>query len=483
MPAVEAALTRPSEQAPSQPEPGQPAEPPGPSVAPAPHQVSRGEAQPAPGATSDDGAAAPAHVPHHAAGMLAAVMTRVGRQQGAGPAVSDTRFTELRKAADARAAKAITPQTRANQEALLADLAQWLARLPPEAGSPTLMTCEPAHIAAFLEDTKDPGGKAPSTVANYRKALSGGFTRIGREQPFSASAPAGNPCASQYMRDYTKGQAREAVARGHVVRAARPMTAARLCLLAISLAERAADPTIAPLARVWLLRDLACALYMWLTATRGGDTVRLQLCEFVRGPGGSELLTASDWAAIERAGADPSARAPQLYIWPLQSKTCKQQRPPVQAVPPQPDPRFCFIRILGKLLTAARAAGDPVRQYLARPRGGGNGEHMTAQNLAGRLRRHMETAGIYEGETCHSYRRGALQDAVHVQGWTELQAQLLGNIATPSILELYLDRKRHKSWRGARPAYPGRGPMALAHREVVTACCAADPDFSDSDDE
>jgi hypothetical protein len=42
-----------------------------------------------------------------------------------------------------------------------------------------------------------------------------------------------------------------------------------------------------------LLRDLICALYMWLTAARGGDAVRLRYDEFVTAPGNGREVVSS----------------------------------------------------------------------------------------------------------------------------------------------------------------------------------------------
>jgi hypothetical protein len=76
--------------------------------------------------------------------------------------------------------------------------------------------------------------------------------------------------------------------------------------------------------------------------------------EFVTSPGNGREVMSSGWAAVETAGADPTAPAPRLYIWPHQSKTCKQQRPPMQVVLPQPNPQHYFVRALGKHRVTAR---------------------------------------------------------------------------------------------------------------------------------
>jgi hypothetical protein len=425
-------------------------------------------------------------LPEHSAVLMAAVMQHVGRQPPA-PPLTVEELARARAGADARIRAAVTERTRALHIAELSGLAQWLSRLPPDPATRqpvTLLSCEPAHVTDYVDFMKDPGAKAAGTVANYIKSMSGGFNRLGRTGEHSLGAPLGNPCRSQPVRAYVQGVAKQATSRGQSVTAARPLTAAKLCWLAQSLAARAADPDTSPRDRMLLLRDLVCALYMWLTATRGGDAVRLRCDEFVTAPGnGLEVMSSAGWAAVEAAGADPAASAPRLYIWPHQSKTCKQQRPPMQVVLPQPNPQHCFVRALGKYRLACAAAGHPLELHLMRSER--TGAAMTAQNLAGRLRGHMQLAGIYEGETLHSYRRGALQDAVHTQCWTELQAQLLGNIKAPAILQLYLDRNRHRAWGGPPPANPGvsRAPRALAQRDVVTTCTVADPDYSDSDDE
>jgi hypothetical protein len=103
-----------------------------------------------------------------------------------------------------------------------------------------------------------------------RKALSGGFLRLGRSGEHSLGTPLGNPCRSQHIRTYVQGAAKQATRRGLSGSAARPFTAAKLCWLAQSLATRASERGTSPRDRIhMLLRDLICALCMWLTATRG----------------------------------------------------------------------------------------------------------------------------------------------------------------------------------------------------------------------
>jgi hypothetical protein len=148
--------------------------------------------------------------------------------------------------------------------------------------------------------------------------------------------------------------------------------------------------------------------------------------ELVISPERSTAMSEAGWEAVERAGENPSAPAPRLYMWPQQSKTCKARRPPMQVVLPQRDSRFCFVRALGQFVVACREARCSLPgQALARPQHAatkGKGGHMTAQNLAGRaeVRKYggTEAAGIYEGEGCRCFRRGALQDAVQLQCWT-----------------------------------------------------------------
>jgi hypothetical protein len=414
-------------------------------------------------------------------------MQRVGRRSAAPPLTGDE-LARARAESNALVRQAVTERTNDLLAGELEGLTLFLQRLPldPVTQQPiTLLTCGPSHVTDYLSFVKRPGTKAAGTVANYTKALSGGFERLGRSGEYSLANPLGNPCKSQHVRAFVQGVAKDATRRGLSVSGARPLTAAKLCWLAQSLATRAAAPDVSPRDRMLLLRDLAGALYMWLTATRGGDAVRLRCDEFVTAPGdGRKVMSSAGWAAVERAGADPAVPAPRLYIWPHQSKTCKQERPPMQTVLPQPDPQHCFVRALGRYRRACVAAGRPLEEYVMRSER--TGEAMTAQNLAGRLQQHMQLADIYEGETLHSYRRGALQDAVHMQCWTELQTQLLGNIKSPAILQLYLDRNRHKAWGGPPPGNPGvsRAPgRALAQREVITTCTVADPDYSDGDDE
>lgn len=58
-----------------------------------------------------------------------------------------------------------------------------------------------------------------------------------------------------------------------------------------------------------------------------------------------------------------------------------------------------------------------------------------------RLRQHLQSAGIYDGDTCHNFRRGTLQRA-QTEGADEAFLMTLGKMRSAGTLERYLDRTR-----------------------------------------
>ncbi|KXZ56500.1 hypothetical protein GPECTOR_1g448 [Gonium pectorale] len=74
---------------------------------------------------------------------------------------------------------------------------------------------------------------------------------------------------------------------------------------------------------------------------------------------------------------------------------------------------------------------------------------LTSNALGNRLHDHLVVAGLYEGDACHSFRRGSLQ-AAHARGATREELKAKAQIATESVLDLYLDRTAHLTGRNTR---------------------------------
>lgn len=74
---------------------------------------------------------------------------------------------------------------------------------------------------------------------------------------------------------------------------------------------------------------------------------------------------------------------------------------------------------------------------------------LSSSSLGSRLRLHLTLAGLYEGESCHSFRRGTLQHAA-AQGADRPALQEFAQLRSAAVLERYLDTERHLETRPAK---------------------------------
>jgi hypothetical protein len=72
---------------------------------------------------------------------------------------------------------------------------------------------------------------------------------------------------------------------------------------------------------------------------------------------------------------------------------------------------------------------------------------MSSSGLTSRSRQHLKSAGLYNGKTCHSFRRGALQHA-QALGADEASLMALGQMRSAGTLKRYLDPTRQEDPAG-----------------------------------
>ena len=119
-----------------------------------------------------------------------------------------------------------------------------------------------------------------------------------------------------------------------------------------------------------VLRDLLCALFMWQTSTRGHDTGKLAVADFVNAKNprepfvGFPLLPPMLWSAGEPG--------PVLCVSMHGTKVSRYERaPPVFLRPNSLQPGLCFPRALALYMWTASLpdapAGSAVTSFLFRP--------------------------------------------------------------------------------------------------------------------
>jgi integrase len=90
-----------------------------------------------------------------------------------------------------------------------------------------------------------------------------------------------------------------------------------------------------------------------------------------------------------------------------------------------------FLKSAAKLIEVMERAGQAVGMgYLFRPlnrrRDEFEDEALSASALRKRVQQHLKDAGLYEGETVHSFRRSAVQRAAEIEGFDVPKLMALG---------------------------------------------------------
>jgi integrase len=103
-----------------------------------------------------------------------------------------------------------------------------------------------------------------------------------------------------------------------------------------------------------------------------------------------------------------------------------------------------FLESARKLIQEMEEAGHPVGMgNLFRPvnkrRDGFEETALTASALRKRIQSHLKDAGLYEGETLHSFRRSAVQGAAKMKGFNVSKLMPLGRWKSYAAFRLYVE--------------------------------------------
>ena len=349
---------------------------------------------------------------------------------------------------------ALADSTRAKQRDAAGELASWLDNFGE--GS-NLTNCTPEDLLIYIVEhwlpthrgrKREDGLCGPSALKSHLSSLSGHFTGIARDGRYDESSGRGNPCDSVWVSDFRKAYQRLSMQGGYQEESAVPLTAEKYQVLVRYLWGLIQSANTVLQAMLGL-RDLLCAQYMWASTQRGHDVGKLGLEDFVdpakpQQPfDGFPLLDPSRWP--------PGYFGPRLCIAERGTKTNRFERAPPIYIQPNPgEPQFCFVRTLALYTAIARRpdapAGSEITDHLFRPlrpdRCGFKPEPLSSAALGARVRLHLMMSGAYEGETNHSFRRGALQHAA-AQGAPLEALHAQSQIRTAAVLKRYLDTERH----------------------------------------
>ena len=321
------------------------------------------------------------------------------------------------------AEKSVTEASNSSRKRTFQQYQDFLAR---NAFGVTVETATAADVGAFVMGdwipshsagcrTKLPGTgetiPSASAVTHVVKDLSKSYSLLGFEGR-------NNPAKAEVVKSFRVGYEKMLHEQGVKVQRAKVFTEAKLDALLAHLARllRGSSPG---LERCVLLSDQAAALYLWETLARGKECGQLQRRQVEL----EEQAAYPGWSKTVRQ--EPSARIPLAA--------------------PESQSRLTFVEAAEALLLGMEEAGHPVGEdgflfrAMNRSRTGFVNEPMSSDTLRKRLQKRLKEAGLFEGETVHSFRRSAVQHAAVNLNYNVKELMELGRWKSYSAFRLYVE--------------------------------------------
>lgn len=353
---------------------------------------------------------------------------------------------------------ALEEKTNQARDRLGQELSYFLQSLGSEY-STDLMHVGPEDLLVFMEQhwLKKHAGSyvpgidhlvaSPSGVNSAFSHLSTLFRRLGRGDTYDEATGLGNPCRSNLITLYKQGYGKGMWRLGYQESSAVPLHVTKLKPLITHL-DKEIQCTDKPLARLLASRDLALVLYNWTSGMRGKDGGQLCIPDFCD----------VDKQPIFKKGYDPLLPLPtEVWILPTHgTKTNKQSRIKQDPVHLQlhDDHTLCTLRRLWTFMYQSSLSGHAITHYVFRPLTPSHSKFkevpMTSSCSIKMLQQRLKAANLYNGETCHSLRRGGVQHTHATLG--RLAAAEQSQIKTPKILDRYLNEFRHLQRPGFNPS-------------------------------
>eukprot|EP00798_Chlamydomonas_sp_ICE-L_P003061 gene3061-biopygen20802 len=331
----------------------------------------------------------------------------------------------------------------------------WLSQLP-DSYPHSMLYARPEDLLCFMDCfwLERHGGSilpgcstlvpSPQGVDSAFSHLSTLFEQLGRGGEYDPRSNTGNPCHSGPVRNYKKGYQKLLFEAGYQEVSAVPMVISKVHALVAYLdveARRASDPV----KRISFLRDAVSILHAWETAYRGTEGGKLCLPD----------LHTPNRVQLYPNGYDPSVPMPEVLLsLPTHGTKTKKKGRVYQApvyIKLHPQPAVCLLSHLWAFQQMCYLSGFPIRHYILRPstytQKGFREAPYSGCLFTKMVQKHLKAIQLFNHETAHSFRRGALQAAAQAAGPSQ-SAQLAaaaaaGRIQTPAVVQLYLHPERH----------------------------------------
>ncbi|GAQ88041.1 putative Phage_integrase [Klebsormidium nitens] len=289
-------------------------------------------------------------------------------------------------------------------------------------GCPDVLEAVGMDVVAFIQ-----GWWLPNHEKNFRTVVEGENKKVASASAVKAVighvaksysmlgvADAVNPAKSEAVRSYREGYRNELHERGVREKRAKIMSESKVTQLVEHLNREVRSRK--GISRCCAAMDRAAVLYLWETWARGKEcgTVeagQVDVADSIVRPGWSKTIREEPSAEIRvRSGAEPNT-----FIWAAGLLTHEMSE--------------CSVA--------------PGRGYLFRPltrrKDGFLDESLSAGAMNRRVQRHMQRAGMHNGETLHSFRRSAVQHAAELEGYDVERLMSLGRWKSKSAFRIYVE--------------------------------------------
>lgn len=336
-------------------------------------------------------------------------------------------------------AHSVAPKTLKQRHQNARELADWLHSTNT---GRTLHTCLPEDVMVYLTthwlpnhagSTTNTHAKiaAPSSLAGVRSSLSTEFEQLGRNGDWNADTLKGNPMLSNQLRRLTKGYT-AAKSQGYEPQAAEPIYSGKVETLLRHLLHQQQQST--GVDKLLLIRDGLTISMLWQSCFRGFNVGGLRLSN-IKTPTNSPAIPFIIPELTLQAGA-------QLYLYPDVTKNRKGGHCTVTLS----CDIMCFTTWLQLATAAHEEAKQPITNYIMRPLHKGTKtfaeKPMTSSAIWARFTLHLKNAGIYNGESVHSTRRGKMIESSTQHQASIEEVQEAAMIRSKPIALRYLDTTR-----------------------------------------
>ena len=344
-----------------------------------------------------------------------------------------------------RISNAWEADTIARRDKTMQELNLWLSQLPAM-WHKTLMSCTPADIIAFMENswllahagTRLENGSlicSPSGVNQCFSSMSKGFGLIGRVASWTPEAPSGNPIQSSLITSYRKGYRMQAWRLGYLEGSAVPISEHKVFQL-VDHIDSLLSPNLPAIMRVTLERDIMLVLLMWETSMKGNNCGRVTLSDFCH-PGGNVLRAPLP---------GPLPVGYTMTLRPNGTKTIKGHRSGPFTLTVDSDYPHSYLARLPMYLQHRFPEGAPPSAFLFSPLTTNQlafkHTSLSASAIGKRVKHHLEQAVLYAGESSHGFKRGHMQ-FLSAAGMNNADIGQKVQIKTAAIIDRYLDPARH----------------------------------------